>query len=338
MTPAWRGIQRGAALITAMVTVALVATLAAGAAWQQWRSVEIEAAQRSRQQAGWILVGALDWARLILREDARTGGADHLAEPWAVPLEEAKLSTFLAAAASTGAAVDTTEPEITQAYMSGVITDQQGRLNLRNLVDGGRISVQHLQQFTKLWNLLDLPSAEILGAAENLRFALDTSADNRNGALAPLLPQRYVQATQLGLSARSLTVAAPFVTWLPEATTVNVNTAPAEVIYATLEADDMALARRLVTARALGPFKTLAEADRMLGDAPGQLRDGLHSVATRYFEVRGQLRLDDLVVQERSLVVRDGGEVRTVWRERLTPPPMSSSKTAAQAKVVEATK
>src|SRR3989442_3133622 len=91
------GQQAGAALLAAMLTVTLVATFAAASLWQQWRSVEVEAAERSRVQSSWILTGALDWARLILREDARAGGADHLAEPWAVPLQEARLSTFLAA-------------------------------------------------------------------------------------------------------------------------------------------------------------------------------------------------------------------------------------------------
>ena len=93
--------QRGAALLLAMLVVTLVATLAAAALWQQWRSAEVEQAERQRMQAGWILTGALDWARLILREDARdnqsSGNADHLGEPWATPLEEARLSSFLAA-------------------------------------------------------------------------------------------------------------------------------------------------------------------------------------------------------------------------------------------------
>ena len=51
-------------------------------------------------QSGWILTGALDWARLLLREDHMGSGAtaaDHLGEPWAVPLQEARLSSFLAA-------------------------------------------------------------------------------------------------------------------------------------------------------------------------------------------------------------------------------------------------
>jgi len=89
--------QRGAAILTAMLTVALVATLASAMLWQQWRQTEVEAAQRARVQSQWVLTGALDWARLILREDARQGGSDNLTEPWAVPLAPARLSTFLSA-------------------------------------------------------------------------------------------------------------------------------------------------------------------------------------------------------------------------------------------------
>ena len=87
--------QRGAALLTAMIIVTLVATLAASMVWQQWRAVRVEAGERAREQSAWILAGALDWAKLILREDAPQ--MDHLGEPWAVPLAEARLSTFLAA-------------------------------------------------------------------------------------------------------------------------------------------------------------------------------------------------------------------------------------------------
>ena len=66
--------QRGAALISAMLVVTLVATLASVALWQQWKHVEVESAERHRVQASWLLNGALDWSRLILREDAMASG------------------------------------------------------------------------------------------------------------------------------------------------------------------------------------------------------------------------------------------------------------------------
>ena len=130
MTPMHRK-QRGAAILTAMLTVVLVASLAASALWQQWRGIEVETAERSRSQSSWILTGALDWARLILREDARKGGADHLAEPWAIPLEQARLSTFLAADRSDALAAEETQ----DAFLSGQMQDLQSRLNVTNLID-----------------------------------------------------------------------------------------------------------------------------------------------------------------------------------------------------------
>lgn len=304
--------QLGAAILTAMLTVTLVATLAAAALWQQWRSVEVETAQRARVQSGWILVGALDWARLILREDARSGGADHLAEPWAVPLEEARLATFFAA----GTTADTSLEDVQQSFISGQMADLQGRLNVRNLVEQGKVSPVALRQFARLFALLSLPEGEVVRLAENLRLALDNTDESRLAATTPLLPQRVEQLGWLGLSPATVAVLSPFVTILPQSTPVNLNTAPAEVIFASIDEPDMALARRLVTARALSHFRNLAEAARLLGDVPGQIVQERHSVSSRYFEVSGRLRLGDVTVLERSLVVRDGLEVKVLWRQR----------------------
>ena len=90
--------QRGAALLLAMLTVSLVTAFAAAAAWQQWRATEVEAAERARLQTSWLLSGAIDWTRQILQEDTRQTQADHLSEPWAVPLLEANICLRLASA------------------------------------------------------------------------------------------------------------------------------------------------------------------------------------------------------------------------------------------------
>jgi general secretion pathway protein K len=66
-------------------------------------------------QATWILHGALDWARLILAEDGRKGGSDNLTEPWAIALEPARLSSFIAADRN-----DTQTPDPSMdAFLSG---------------------------------------------------------------------------------------------------------------------------------------------------------------------------------------------------------------------------
>ncbi|MGE4240835.1 type II secretion system minor pseudopilin GspK [Ramlibacter sp.] len=302
--------QAGAALLSAMLVVTLVATFASAALWQQWRSVEVERSERTRVQSGWILTGALDWGRLILREDARSGGADHLAEPWAVPLQEARLSTFLAADAANNA--DTADAG--RAFLSGQITDLQSLMNVTNLVQAGRLSDEDFASFARLFDLLGLPQALLARMAENLRFASDISMDNRSASQAALYPQRVEQLVWLGLPAQAVAVLQPYVTVLPQRTTLNVNTASAEAIFAVVGTITLADAQRLVAERQRTHFGTIGQAMGVVGsDATANGRIG---VTTRYFEIRGRLRLDDSIVEERSIVQRDGLEVRVVQRER----------------------
>lgn len=309
--------QAGAALLTAMLTVALVASLAAGALWQQWRSVEIETAERARVQSLWVLTGALDWARLILREDARAGGADYLAEPWAVPLEEARLSTFLATDKSSLPDSDDSSSQASQAFLSGLISDLQARLNVFNLVDSGKVSEPALRAFAKLFEALGLPPGELAAMAENLRLALDTTtAGNSN---SPLMPQRVDQLAWLGLSPASLAALRPYITLLPARTAVNLNTASATVLYASIPALDMAQAQRLVSLRQTSHFRTLAEVAAQLGELKPPLNEAQHAVGSSFFEVRGRLRLDQSVVEEHSVVQREGTNVKTLWRDRGPP-------------------
>jgi general secretion pathway protein K len=302
--------QAGAALLAAMLTVTLVATFAAAALWQQWRSIEVEGADRSRVQSGWILTGALDWARLILRED--NPGTDHLGEPWAVPLQEARLSTFLAA----DAANNTEAGDADNVFLSGEIIDLQSRLNVASLVESGTVKEDRAETFRRLFELLNLPPAQLATLVENLRFALEINVENQNAARAPLQPQRLEQLAWLGLSPETVAALQPYVTVLPQsATTVNLNTAPAEVIYAVGRNMTLADAQRLAAERQLRPFRTMADVLDLL---PGEVvfPESSVSISSRFFEVRGRLRLDNVVIEERSMVQRDGRMVRTLQRER----------------------
>lgn len=312
--------HRGAALLAAMLTVALVATFAAAALWQQWRSIEVETAERARVQASWVLTGALDWARLLLREDAKAGGADHLGEPWAVPLQEARLSSFLAADRANTAE---SGPEVFEAFLSGEIVDLQSKLNVTNLVDNGKVSGPDLRSFARLFEQLDLPQAQLDQMAENLRFASDRSPANGSSPMAPLLPQRVEQLVWLGLTASTVTVLQPFITILPSRTPVNLNTASAEVIYASVDSFSMSDAQRLVTARARAPFRTINDARQAVGASQAAFAEGQANVgvASRFFEVHSRLRLDQLVVEERSVLLRDGLDVRVLQHERGAPDP-----------------
>ena len=310
-------LQRGAAILTAMLTVVLVASLAASVLWQQWRAVEVEAAERARAQAVWVLTGALDWARLILREDK--GDTDHLAEPWAVPLEQARLSTFLAADRSSY----TLDEDATQgAFLSGQIIDLQSRLNLTNLVlqAGTEVESGH-HAFIRLFDVLNLPANELTVMVENLRLMKDKNVDSPKNSVLPLAPQDIDQLIWVGLSTSTIEQLRPYVTVLPAATPVNLNTAPAEVIYACVPAFEMVDAVRLVRARGAVPLAKWEDVQKASGNAAAKLEEAMHSFASSYFEVRGTLQLEQVTVQEQSIVRRDGKTVTTLSRRRSAAPP-----------------
>ncbi len=299
-----RTVQRGAAILTAMLTVTLVATFAAAALWQQWRNVEVESAERTRTQMAWVLTGALDWARLILREDGRTSQVDHLSEPWALALSEARLSSFLA--------VDKNNTDDTmEAFLSGQITDLQGLLNVSNLVQDGKPSPSDLKVFGRLFKALNLPPAQLDKLVGNLISASAGKAD-----AGQLTPTRFDQLTWLGVPDATLQALAPYATLLPTRTTVNLNTAPVPVLVAALPGLDAGQAQQMVAGRALAHYETVAAGLKAAGISTDKVDSAQFSVATRYFAVRGQLRIGDTTVQEVSVIDRQGTDVKVLWRKR----------------------
>lgn len=308
--------QQGAALLLAMVIVALVATVTAGMVWQQTRAVQVEAAERARAQAGWILSGALDWARLILREDLRNNrsGAqphDSLDEPWATPLAEARLSTFLAADKDNNADAG---PE---AFISGSISDAQARFNLRGLLaDDGKVLPPQQAALDRLCGRAGVPTDTAQRIVQGLQASLYPEAEATSAAAGPpLRPGRLADLAWLGIDLATLAKLEPFVDMLPVATPVNLNTAPREVIVAAIDGIDLGSAERLVQARQRGPFRTLDEAREQLPQGT-VLDPNRVSVVSSYFEVAGRLRLEDRVLEERSLLVRRENQVEVLRRER----------------------
>lgn len=325
-----RSAQHGAALLIALLTVTLVATFAATALWQQWRATEVEAAERARLQSAWVLVSALDWARIHLREDSRT--IDSLNEPWAVPLAEARLSSFLAADKNVASDELAGLPE---AFLSGHIVDAHSKLNVRNLVENGQPVDKAVAAFQKLFDLLNLPPEQVTLLVEGVRRAMPVAAVTATGTPTspptdttaaaptaeaatdvPLMPQRVHQLTWFGLPASTIAAISPYVTVLPAHTLVNINTASAEVLAAGVPELDLAGAQRVVSLRQSQPIAELAKANEWIQPvSPGFLADSF-GVTSHFFETVGRLRLDTHWVEEHALVQRTATNLTVIWRER----------------------
>jgi general secretion pathway protein K len=221
-----------------------------------------------------------------------------------------------------------------EVFLSGQITDAQSRMNVMNLLEDGKVSPNMLARFAALFERHNLPLAELQTLARQLQASVQAQAQDTQKTpptttstttgLA-LMPQQTAQLMWLGLSPGTLAALQPHITLLPEATPVNLNTASAEVLSASVPGLDFAWARQAVEQRQRGHWASLDAARAALGAAGAQLNDKQHSVQSRYFEVDGRMRIDNVVQQERTLVRRNGNQVSMVWRiqspqQRLTPP------------------
>ena len=132
----------------------------------------------------------------------------------------------------------------------------------------------------------------------------------------PLVPKRISQLVWLGVDAQALQRLEPHIVLLPESTKVNINTASREVIAAAIPGLNVGDAERLVQYRQRTPFlKQLDIQGQLPAMTPVELQ-GV-DVASRYFEVRGRLRLSDRVLEQRSLVERNQKTITVLSSERV---------------------
>jgi general secretion pathway protein K len=330
--------QGGAAILLALLIMTLVATLAAGMVWLQWRGIEVESAERARGQGEWLLNASLDWGNLILKSSIRNGDPDDdLGQPWATPLSETKLSSFLSA---DGSHSDDSGPE---AYLSGQITDAQSKYNLYNLLVDGAGKTAELQRLQILCTAIgvspDVASTIAAGirasySAQQQIIATPGQADANNSVVMPI---QVADLAWYGIDPKVIKMLEPFVQIIPfsgitpatVATPINANTAPAEVLMAGygLPAITRAQAAQLILQRQQKPLDSPQAITSALGlpnavqqvptGAPGNILD----FRSHYFEVYGQLRYEQHVIRERSVVFRQGpfDPIQVLRRERLPP-------------------
>jgi general secretion pathway protein K len=122
-----------------------------------------------------------------------------------------------------------------------------------------------------------------------------------------LRPVRVAElAAVRGVTARDLAQMKSFVVALPAATALNVNTAPPEVLAATitgLSADALA---ELVAERARKPFATVADFRARLPSGAIIPNETTLGVASSYFLVSVRARQGETLAQARAVLRRDG--------------------------------
>ena len=320
--------QRGLALITAVLVVAIVATVAASMSLGQ--QIWLRQAQNfnDRAQAEKVAQGALHWAILILAEDAKKNGnpTDDLTEDWAQPLPPLTVE---------GGAV------------TGKIIDAQGRFNLNSLMESGGLnpSRANVAVFGRLLESLalnpqladalvdwidtnDQPTGTA-GAEDMYYLTLQPPYRAANQSLQSVDELRLVR----GFDAKTVETLRSHVSALPpQASAININTADANVLSALfLPALPLATAQGLVEQRDKNrnPFKSTAElTERASGKSPEA--GVLVGVKSNYFYVQVHTLFGRLQRSRQALIDRSAGTGPVIlWQENLVSPPPAATAAVA---------
>jgi general secretion pathway protein K len=303
-----RSTSRGAAVVMAMLLAALAATIAATLLWQQQRWIGEHQHRRDQVQAQALAMAGVQWTRQIVFENAPAGTIVHLGQPWALRLPAMPIEN---------------------GSIGGYIVDAQGRININNLSTGSTDAASTRGALQRLFAALALP-ANLINAVGDWVDADDKTGDPGGAedawylaqptpGLAANAPVRRVGELLLvrDISPALLARARPFVAALDAPTAVNVNTAPAEVLAATVGDLDAAGAALLVAAREKTPFASVADFRGRL-PRPDLLADDTSlTVRSDWFEVSIEARQGDTLARARALLKRSttaGEWPAVVWQ------------------------
>ena len=282
-----RAPQRGMAIIAALLVVIAASALATSVIQRQGVLADVLRIGRNRAQADWLLRGGLDWSRVILEKDARDNPTTRRDGLWATPIVDLPVGP-------------SARPD--EALFSGQIEDAQGKFNLRNLANGGSIDARELASLQHLLQWLNLDP----GLATNMaaRVAQAQPAAGRPPQATGLQGIDGLRAVA-GFTPEIFDALQPYVTYIPEITPVNANTAPAEVLGAVIGALGLAGARALVAQRDGGQwFVNHGDfVNRVPKLGPGEARR--IAVRSDWFRVTGAVTVDGTIVGLRALLYRD---------------------------------
>jgi general secretion pathway protein K len=305
--------QCGVAVVTAMLIVALAVLAVTGVMLRtqvQVRSVEN---QISLSQSRWLARGAIDWARIMLMADGRTNAYDHNSDPWAIPVAETRIT-------------DAEGNEDRAAYVSGHITDEQGKFNLLNLVTDGSVDEGEVLHAQRLFSAVGLAPDLAERVALAVRETQPRRVQNPRGesVTEPATRMPWLVLEDLlgvtGLDTDAVARLQPVTTILPRVdgakTKVNANTAPAAVLHATIPSLTLSQASALASDRDRVAFQQLSDVrGRPAGARLSDEELAALSVESRFFRVQGRIRYERAFLSVEALVFRElrGQSTRVLW-------------------------
>lgn len=305
--------QRGVALLTAMLILAVVAVAGATMLTRMNFAVHRSGNIWLAQQAWWYAVGVEQWLATILERDAKQTKIDTLDDAWArdvglLPIE--------------GGAI------------SGGVVDLQGRFNLNDLAaatneqarkqfqrllrlvsDIGPLKARTLTQSIHDWLDSNIRPTRPYGAEDVFYLGLTPPYRTANQLMASPSELRAVR----GMTAELYHVLAPYITALPEPTAINVNTAPPVILASLSEAISIEAAKALVEKRQEEPWQSATEflQEPELAGLGNTLRAENITVSSHYFGAHGTVSIGRVQLGFHSVLVRsENGETYVLRHSR----------------------
>ena len=310
--------QRGVALITILIMVALATLLAASIAQHQAFTRESTAYLMRQNQSLLYAKSAETFFIELLQDDAQSAGnVDHRQENWAQPMPAFPVE---------------------DGYVTGYIEDNSGKFNLNSLVDEeGKVNETAKLFFEQLLVRLDLSpqlsQAVIdwqdaddepigpMGAESSYYYSLPRAIFPANAAF--YLPEELRMVR--GFEGENYQKILPYVSALPHSkTTININTAPAMILANLHERLDVNTVQQALDQQqaelkhfqniedlwVIAPFDQLTPDER-------QKFTQLLGVQSQYFVARTETMLSERKRQFSSHLVRDSKRVYVSSRSML---------------------
>jgi len=299
--------EKGVALITVMLILALATILAVSMSSRQQLDIHRSANVFNFEQAYQYVLGAESWAKQILIRDQKNNEIDSFEDDWA---------TVLPALPIEG------------GQMKGQIEDLQARFNINNLVLDGKPQKLYIDRFKRLLRNLDLNedmSAVIVdwidsneqigfsGAEDNEYLNLSPAYRTANQAMSDVSELLLIK----GVDFESYEKLRPFVCVLKSNTAINVNTASAEVLSSIVKDITLEDAKSLADDRKKEIYEKLENfLQHPLLKQKKVNNEGL-SVSSNYFQLNSTAQIERISVEYTTILNRESsGSVRVLKRSR----------------------
>ena len=310
--------QRGIALLTILVMVALATILAATIAKRQTNTAE-NTGYLMRQDQSLLYAKSAEafFSELLIQDSDNGSSIDHLQENWAKPMPAFPVE---------------------DGFISGRLLDESGKFNLNNLLKAdGSVDDSARRWFEKLLQRVGLPdelsqavidwqdaddeTTGAMGAESNYYQGLDPSYLASNTKFHQVEELKLVR----GFEGKNYDLIAPYVTALPEATKININTA-APLLLASIDPkiDVKTLEQELKTKQAeltyFNNVEDLWKLNAFSGIEPQNKTDAAAWLDSKsnYFTAQIEVVLSERKRQFSSAMMRKDKQV-TVYSRSLAP-------------------